>query len=75
MTPTVKHLRTPPAAEAMTARLVLGGLLWLLSLLLLGLVHVAGAASYDELPGWLLLLELSWALVQGLSLLRLIYCL
>ncbi|QKG59150.1 hypothetical protein GKZ68_20945 (plasmid) [Hymenobacter sp. BRD128] len=68
-------MRTPPAAPSLPGRLLLAGLLWLVSLLLLGLVNVAGAARYDALPQWLALLELSWALLQGLSLLRLLYCL
>ena len=70
MTPSLKT-----TATSMPGRILLASLLWMLSLLLLSLVIVAGAASYDELPAWLRLLELSWALLQGLGLLRLIYCL
>jgi hypothetical protein len=72
MTPSAHNFRTPSPSESMISKLLLA---WVVSLLLLGSVNVAGAASYDALPGWLLLLEVSWALVQVAGLLRLIYCL
>lgn len=75
MTPTSTYCRWPAQAAVMTSKLLLAGLLWVVSLLLLAMVNVAGAASYDTLPSGLLLLEVSWALLQVLSLLRLIYCL
>ncbi|RZK86719.1 MAG: hypothetical protein EOO62_40355 [Hymenobacter sp.] len=75
MTPVAKQFRTTPSADSIPGKVLVAVLLWVLSLLLLGLVHVAGAAGYDTLPGGWLLLEVSWALVQVMSLLRLIYCL
>jgi len=71
MLPTANYRRTPSPSGSMTGKLLLASLFWVVSLLLLGVVNLAGAASYDTLPGWLLLLEVSWALMQVLGLLRL----
>jgi hypothetical protein len=75
MSPSAKDFRTTAPAESMADKLLLASLLWVISLMLLGLVNITGAASYDTLPAWLLLLQVSWGLAQVLGPLRLIYCL